>query len=55
MRGLDPRIHHLRMNLSKKMDCRVKPGNDESSGTWLRLPRLPRRQRGGYCGADIGH
>jgi hypothetical protein len=24
MRGLDPRIHHLR-----KMDCRVKPGNDE--------------------------
>jgi hypothetical protein len=24
MRGLDPRIHPLR-----KMDCRVKPGNDE--------------------------
>jgi hypothetical protein len=24
MRGLDPRIHLLR-----KMDCRVKPGNDE--------------------------
>jgi hypothetical protein len=24
MRGLDPRIHHLR----KTMDCRVKPGND---------------------------
>jgi hypothetical protein len=24
MRGLDPRIH-----LSSKMDCRVKPGNDE--------------------------
>jgi hypothetical protein len=23
MRGLDPRIHH-----PKKMDCRVKPGND---------------------------
>src|SRR5262249_19448451 len=25
MRGLDPRIHHL----AKRMDCRVKPGNDE--------------------------
>jgi hypothetical protein len=25
MRGLDPRIHHFR-----KMDCRVKPGNDGS-------------------------
>jgi hypothetical protein len=30
MRGLDPRIHHLRKTLSKRMDCRVKPGNDES-------------------------
>jgi hypothetical protein len=28
MRGLDPRIHHLRKSLSKGMDCRVKPGND---------------------------
>jgi endonuclease YncB( thermonuclease family) len=28
MRGLDPRIHPLRKSLSKKMDCRVKPGND---------------------------
>jgi hypothetical protein len=26
-RGLDPRVHLLR----KKMDCRVKPGNDELS------------------------
>ena len=25
MRGLDPRIHPS----PKKMDCRVKPGNDE--------------------------
>jgi hypothetical protein len=25
MPGLDPGIHHLR----KKMDCRVKPGNDD--------------------------
>src|SRR6187397_843714 len=26
-RGLDPRVHLLR----KKMDCRVKPGNDEQN------------------------
>ncbi|WP_283843072.1 hypothetical protein [Bradyrhizobium sp. 2S1] len=30
MRGLDPRIHHLRESLAKRMDCRVKPGNDEA-------------------------
>jgi hypothetical protein len=31
MRGLDPRIHPLRMKifLSWSMDYRVKPGNDE--------------------------
>jgi hypothetical protein len=29
MRGLDPRIHQKRESVSKKMDCRVKPGNDE--------------------------
>src|SRR4051794_8513753 len=29
MRGLDPRIHLLRKKLFKRMDCRVKPGNDE--------------------------
>jgi hypothetical protein len=28
MRGLDPRIHQSRKTLSKRMDCRVKPGND---------------------------
>src|SRR3954463_10885964 len=27
MRGLDPRIH-LKKSFFKKMDCRVKPGND---------------------------
>jgi hypothetical protein len=26
MRGLDPRIHLL----SKRVDCRVKPGNDKT-------------------------
>ena len=26
-RGLDPRVHPLR----KKMDCQLKPGNDEQS------------------------
>ncbi|MCK1716136.1 MULTISPECIES: ABC transporter [unclassified Bradyrhizobium] len=30
MRGPDPRIHPLSSKLlSKTMDCRVKPGNDE--------------------------
>jgi len=29
MRGLDPRIHPSRKILSKRMDCRVRPGNDE--------------------------
>jgi hypothetical protein len=30
MRGLDPRIHLFRKkHVSKTMDCRVKPGNDE--------------------------
>ena len=30
-RGLDPRVHPLRKSVfcKKKMDCRVKPGNDE--------------------------
>jgi len=29
IRGLDPRIHHLHeKHCSKRMDCRVKPGND---------------------------
>jgi len=27
MRGLDPRIHQTKY--FKRMDCRVKPGNDE--------------------------
>ena len=28
-RGLDPRVHPLRKtHFAKKMDCRVKPGND---------------------------
>jgi hypothetical protein len=29
MRGLDPRIHLEKAFLSKMMDCRVKPGNDD--------------------------
>ncbi len=29
MRGLDPRIHRKKSQL-KRMDCRVKPGNDNS-------------------------
>jgi hypothetical protein len=34
MRGLDPRIHlFFASTLSKKMDCRVKPGNDAQTKT----------------------
>jgi hypothetical protein len=29
MHGLDPRIHQSHKSLDEKMDCRVKPGNDE--------------------------
>jgi endonuclease YncB( thermonuclease family) len=36
MRGLDPRIHPLRKSLSKKMDCRVKPGNDGAQHTAMK-------------------
>jgi len=28
MRGLDPRIHPLRKSLAKKMDRRIKSGDD---------------------------
>jgi hypothetical protein len=29
-RGLDPRVHHSSQEFfAKRMDCRVKPGNDE--------------------------
>jgi hypothetical protein len=35
MRGLDPRIHQKR--LFEKMDCRVKPGNDDSRKNPYRL------------------
>jgi hypothetical protein len=40
MRGLDPRIHHERSS-SKKMDCRVKPGNDDK---WAMFALLYRDQ-----------
>jgi hypothetical protein len=29
MAGLDPAIHQPSKEFAKKMDCRVKPGNDE--------------------------
>jgi hypothetical protein len=41
--GLDPAIHLLRKNLSKRMDARVKPAHDES--TLLR--------HGKFCRAGI--
>ncbi len=30
MRGLDPRIHLEKQSQFSEMDCRVKPGNDET-------------------------
>src|SRR6266568_3885618 len=33
MPGLDPGIHHLQENALISMDCRVKPGNDETGTT----------------------
>jgi hypothetical protein len=39
-RAYDPRIHRKKAILSKRMDCRVKPGNDEggdrSNDSWRR-------------------
>jgi hypothetical protein len=29
-RAYDPRIHLLRKNFAKRMDCRLKAGNDEA-------------------------
>jgi hypothetical protein len=29
--GLDPGVHLFLKNISRKMDCRVKPGNDRKS------------------------
>ncbi len=36
MPGLDPGIHQKKSFLSKTMDCRVKPGNDEKRVTLQR-------------------
>jgi hypothetical protein len=38
MRGLDPRIHHLRKNLSKWMDPRVKPAGDDGGFGEIQSP-----------------
>jgi hypothetical protein len=46
MPGLDPGIHPSSQKVfSKKMDCRVKPGNDELRA----LARKARRDRGELC------
>jgi hypothetical protein len=51
-RGLDPRVHLLR----KKMDCRVKPGNDvgcASAGRALLVATSELRTPGGFTAASI--
>jgi hypothetical protein len=46
MAGLDPAIHESSRTLRKKMDCRVKPGDDEgqdwqtTSSTSRNVPRV---------------
>jgi hypothetical protein len=32
-RGLDPRIHLKKLSYLRKMDCRVKPGNDDAESS----------------------
>src|SRR5262245_5006237 len=44
MRGLDPRIHLL----AKRMDCRVKPGNDDRNWSMLSGNALGWRFRSSY-------
>jgi ribosomal protein S19 len=39
MRGLDPRIHQMKKSFFEKMDCRVKPGNDDTIKTSVRRSR----------------
>src|SRR5262249_9801546 len=62
MRGLDPRIHREKRLHLKRMDCRVKPGNDtaEDNGRRprpaliLRRREAPsRRMRGGTSPAGL--
>ena len=44
-RGLDPRVHLLRKTLlRKKMDCRVKPGNDGGEAVAAILRPFEREQ-----------
>src|SRR5712671_5158487 len=39
MPGLDPGIHRFARVFTKKMDCRVKPGNDEDAARSCPMPR----------------
>jgi hypothetical protein len=43
MRGLDPRIHQMKKSF-EKMDCRVKPGNDNTNQN----QRSPLKSCAGY-------
>src|SRR6266446_2924978 len=50
MRGLDPRIHHLRKIYAKRMDPRVKPAGDGRG--WASADS---NRPGAAVGADPGH
>jgi hypothetical protein len=48
MSGLDPGIHHPSKSLTKRLDCRVKPGNDKiatspSRPLMRKIPGAPSR------------
>src|SRR5205807_1248445 len=49
MRGLDPRIH-LEKNLPKRMDCRVKPGNDVFPSISINFTFSRAKRAGGRSG-----
>ena len=49
IRGLDPRIH-LEKNLPKRMDCRVKPGNDVFPSVSINFTFSRAKRAGGRSG-----
>src|SRR5262245_5244900 len=57
-RGLDPRVHLLRRNFfAKRMDCRVKPGNDQQRHVFpsFGLDQHPPALDHGLVGLDRHH
>jgi hypothetical protein len=53
MPGLNPGIHQKRMVLKKKMDCRVKPGNDGWGLSKINQPNPVGHERGLVLALDF--